>query len=133
MEQLQEKNAAEPKVETMKPQQPGVNPQTTQLSPEEAAERAERVQKLVAGRIAPPNQVVGYMVDQLRKVLQESEGLSNQLQQWESRAAQARNRLGELRGMRNKYIEDIEAFDKPPAKKQPPTESAEGEKAEVAA
>ena len=77
----------------------------------EQADRAERTQKLVTGRISSDHPVVRYMIGKLRQVVQEQDFVSKQLQQAEAQAAQARNRLLELRGMRTKYIEDIEAFD----------------------
>lgn len=111
------------------------NPQAAmQESPEAAAERAERVQKLLTGRIQPPNPVVSYMLDKLRKVLRETEGVNSQLQQWEARTAQARNRLMELNGMRMKYLEDIAAFDKEqPAKPVGEEPAPVAEKGEAAA
>lgn len=87
--------------------------QPEQPSPEDTAERVERLQKLLMGRVRSENPVVDYMVGQLRMVLKETEQLSNQLQQTEARAAQMRNRLIELRGIRAKYTEDIQVFDKP--------------------
>lgn len=77
------------------------------------AERAERVQKLLSGRVKSDDPVVAYMVDRVRVVIQEAEQLSNRLQQSEAQTTQIRNRLIELRGIRAKYLEDLEVFDKP--------------------
>ena len=86
----------------------------------DATERAERTQKLVLGRISSEDSVVCYMVDQLRRIINETDVVSKQLQQAEAQAKQARDRLLELRGMRNKYIQDIEAFDKTTAPAEAP-------------
>lgn len=87
------------------------NVQPAKPTPVEQADRAERTQKLVTGRISSDHPVVRYMIEKLRQVVQEQDFVSKQLQQAEAQAAQARNRLLELRGMRTKYVEDIEAFD----------------------
>lgn len=79
----------------------------------EKAERAERLQKIVAGRIPPPNETVGYFVGQLRKIFAETDQVNRNLQQARAAVEQAEARARELRGMRSKYLEDIENWDKP--------------------
>jgi len=124
---------AKPKKPSLKNEQPNMD----------AADRAERMQKLLTGRARSENSVVDYMVNQLRAVLQETEQLSSQLQQTEARATQMRNRLIELRGIRAKYADDIAAFDRPgeasseKTAEQPPESveapDASADKAEAAA
>lgn len=79
----------------------------------EEADRAERLQKILTGRIAPPNEMVDYLVAQLRKVIAEIDQVSRNLQQAKAAAEQAEARARELRGMRIKYLEDIRHWDKP--------------------
>lgn len=79
----------------------------------EKAERAERLQKIVSGRIPPPNETVGYFVAQLRKVFAETDQVNRNLQQARAEVERAEARGRELRGMRSKYLEDIENWDKP--------------------
>lgn len=82
------------------------------LDLEDPAEQAERMQKLVTGRIAPSSDVVGYMVAQLRKVFHEQDQVNKQLQAHQTAVRQAENRARELLGMRQKYIEDIQTWDR---------------------
>lgn len=81
---------------------------------EDPAEKQERLQKLVSGRITPPNEMVRYFVDQLRQVFAETDAVNKQLQQHRAAATQAENRVRELLGMRNKYLDDIRHWDKEP-------------------
>lgn len=94
----------------MKKQQPPAE-EVASKTPMDPADRRERTRKLLAGRITSEDRMVCYVVDRLRKVIQEADMVRKQLQQAEAQAAQARERMLKLDGMRAAYMEDLETFD----------------------
>lgn len=95
---------------------------------EDPAEQAERLQKMLSGRIVPPSDFVAYLIGQLRKVFQEQDQVNKQLQNFQAGVRQAENRARELHGMRQKYVEDIQAWDKKARdEKKQPADKAETE------
>lgn len=67
----------------------------------------QRVAALVDGREDPANDVVAYLVDQMREVLTETKVGHQQLAETNRRANQLQQRLIELRGVQNRYVRDI--------------------------
>ena len=77
----------------------------------EKQEQRERLEKLLTGRIKPPTEMVGYSVDQARKIMAEAEQGTRQLQQHKTMVAQLETRIAELRGMHGKCMDDIRHWD----------------------
>jgi hypothetical protein len=84
-----------------------------------------RLDDLLSGRVKPPTPMHEYVVQQLAQTVQEIEQTVKVMQQAESAAANARVRVHELRGVKNKYIQDIRVWDAKHA-------AAEADKAEQA-
>ena len=84
-----------------------------ELTPDE---RMERLNKMLAGKIEPSNEMVCYFVDQMRKVSADADAVRKNLQQYRDMATQLEARARELQGMQKKCIEDINHWDKPPTR-----------------
>lgn len=111
-DKLKELGEAEAKLQAELAEQAEQAPAKTQklgdLNPEE---RAERLQKLLTGRVVPTDHTARYLVNKLRTVLAELDQLGKQMQQHRTAAAQAENRMRELTGLRNGYAQDLEHWD----------------------
>lgn len=108
-DKLKELGEAEAKLMAEQAEQaPSKTQKLGDLNPEE---RAERMQKLLAGRVVPTNDTARYLVNKLRSVLAESKQVGDQMQQHRLAATQAENRLRELSGMRAGYAQDLEQWD----------------------
>jgi hypothetical protein len=89
-----------------------------------ADEFMERLNKMLAGKIDPPNEMVGYFVDQMRKIGSEADVVRKNLQQHRETAARLENRARELQGMQQKCIQDVQHWDKPEEPVEEPANQA---------
>lgn len=105
------------------------------ISPQDVMiEKLERVQRLVAGKMEPPNEFCAYLVQQIQQASAEADNVQKNLQQHRETAAKLENRAKELRGVINKYIQDVQQWDKPAklpgqTKEDTPQEASEPEAA----
>lgn len=98
-------------------------------------EKLARVNRLVAGKEDPPNEFCAYLVQQIQQASTEGDNVRKALQQHREAAGKLETRAKEIRGVINKYIKDIQQWDKPvqpekPSegeKKAPPTEASASE------
>jgi len=95
-----------------------------QMQPDE---RMERLNKMLAGKVEPPNEMVGYFVEQMRKIGSEADNVRKSLQQYRDMASQLESRAHELQGMQKKCVEDIQHWDKDDTKLEDEEPQLEGE------
>lgn len=69
----------------------------------------EYIQKLLDGKVAIPNEMVRYFLEEIKTNTVEARAVTQTLQQAEQVTEQSRQRLVELRGIGRKYIQDIMA------------------------
>jgi predicted nucleic acid-binding OB-fold protein len=82
----------------------------TQTQEEAAKQRqAEEayVNALMGGKAPAPNSIIAYIVEELKHTQNETRAVAKTLRQAEEVTAQARQRLAELKGVGQKYFEDI--------------------------
>jgi type IV secretory pathway VirB4 component len=84
----------------------------------------QRVQAMLDGKEAVPNEVVGYLVEELKEATNEKSAVSRNIQQYEQVLNQNRRRLVELNGIGQKFFQDIvkridETQPAPPVKAKP--------------
>lgn len=72
----------------------------------------ERISKMLAGVIEPPNRFVAYLLEKLKKARTEYEQLQAQITQGRQVLAELERRLLVVQGEHNKYVEDVRAWDK---------------------
>lgn len=66
-----------------------------------------RIQAMIDGKEPIPNEIVKYLIDELRDTNAEKAAVGRNAQQYEQGLAQSRKRLVELNGIIQKYFSDI--------------------------
>lgn len=65
------------------------------------------VTALMGGKAPAPNSIIAYIVEELKHTQSETRAVAKTLRQAEEVTVQARQRLAELKGVGQKYFEDI--------------------------
>jgi hypothetical protein len=71
---------------------------------------SDRVQKILSGQEPPPNEVVGYFVDQVKDLAAEFQAVQMNIQNLRSQLGKMENRAIQILGERQKYVRDIQAW-----------------------
>ena len=87
--------------------------QAAAIQRQRQAELTQRMQRLLTGKIPAPNEFVGYMLEQMRSCRAEFEALQANIREMENRLTAMRNRSLVLQGEHDKYIQDIQQWDRP--------------------
>jgi len=81
--------------------------QAMQAEQAKKAEEVKLVQDLIDGKVPIPNDIVGYLIEQLKDATQESRAVSRNLRQAEEILAASQRRLTELKGAMMKFSEGV--------------------------
>jgi hypothetical protein len=75
-------------------------------------EKNSRAASLVTGEIAPPNEIVEYLVQRIRATRKDYEQTTQQIQQLETQLHSLRQRQANLEGDHNGHVADLQYWDK---------------------
>jgi len=88
-----------------KPKTPTVVPEAEKHL--DAVASQEKIKLLLMGKTAPPNEIVGYLVNQYREARAEFEATDSAVRNLEKQLSQAKNKRLVLEGGVNKYMNDL--------------------------
>ena len=87
--------------------------QAAAIQRQRQAELTQRMQRLLTGKIPAPNEFVAYMLKQMKNLRAEGEALNANIDQAEHQLRQMHERSHALQVAHNKYIQDIQEWDRP--------------------
>jgi hypothetical protein len=89
------------------------------------AEKLDRVEGLLTGKVVPPNDYVKYIVGQLQDVRKKADAASQRLASAKAAVQELETEVIRLGGVGNQYLADLVVWDRPEAVaiEEPPEES----------
>jgi len=84
---------------------------TSEPKASEKGKKVDRLSALIAGTIAPMNEVISYFILKIKECRKEEEALVIQGQKLQQELLRITDRLKEVRAESKKYIQDIEEWD----------------------
>lgn len=105
-----------PSEEELREQQQQQRRQQLEQQQRKMAAVEKRIQAMLDGKEPVPDEVVGYLVEELKDATTEKAAVTRNIQQYEQVLSQSRRRLVELNGIGQKFFDDIaKRIDKPGA------------------
>lgn len=87
--------------------------EAAQIRQRKQQELNQRMQELMSGQSQPPNEFVGYLLEKLKECRMEHDAVQRNIRELSQRLKQMEERALMLIGQHDKYVADIQQWDRP--------------------